>query len=566
MHQNVDSEAAPGNERHASYVKDVLDLREDETEEGLDERLRSEAKELGLDSALWMPFDMKPPSKKPASSDISRRSQESFASHSTGLMSTFSDTSRDQQAARGPYRASLSFRDYDAFVARGRRDGRNSVSFSPPTTPSQSMLSLALSSPESSPKRHFRRIRGLSMLRLGRNSSSTSLADSCPHCPHDAQSQRRAVHKLPCGHRLCTQALRCNINAAAKQQQHAVPSCCDIPIPGSLVEHVTTQAEQGALLSMLVQQNDELAVGGIGGPMIAPVSSHVLAQESKLDERQPAPQQMPEHLELKQIKQDQAEQLARLLTWTSQQESLLATQHRLLREQIKAIHATALEELEDAHGAAMAEAEDKQVKAEGDMRDAHEREKRDNATALKHMEAYCAGTYSSGELHNRPVTAQDVAELEKTRRTREQMDAKHESAINILRGEQSRRIRMRGQRQEREEQELRRAQRKEDLDLERTCGQEEVQLASEVVEKREQLRHRWQLQTAIVAKKLQVAIAPLPAPVLPNELQIPLVEEWQLIQSDEHATLPGAAETTRYETTKNGFTGIAMHATSGYAV
>lgn len=52
--------------------------------------------------------------------------------------------------------------------------------------------------------------------------------------------------------------------------------------------------------------------------------------------------------------------------------------------------------------------------------------------------------------HDRPITDQDRKELEKTQRMRDQMDARHQSAINVLRGEQSRRIRARAQRQEKE--------------------------------------------------------------------------------------------------------------------
>ncbi|KAK3625218.1 hypothetical protein LTR22_023637, partial [Elasticomyces elasticus] len=179
----------------------------------------------------------------------------------------------------------------------------------------------------------------------------------------------------------------------------------------------------------------------------------------------------------------------------------LETQQTLLREQIKTMNESSLEALEDANILAMAEAEDKQVHAEADMRNHHDREIKDNATALKHMEAYCAGRYSSGEPHNRPVTAQDLAELEKTKRSRESMDARHDNAINVLRGEQSRRIRLRAQRQERELQELRRVQRKEELEQERLFTQEIADLEREVGERRTRLQKRWQLETAIATKQ-----------------------------------------------------------------
>lgn len=193
-----------------AFLRDVLCLPEGESEEQMDEKLQSEAKELGIDIDALFVTPTKPQSTRTFSSEVPRRSEsiDSRASQSTGLTSNFSEVSRDPQYGKGRQlsRVSLSFRDYDNFMARGRPDGRNSMSFSPPTTPARSTFSLPLSSPSSSPKRHFRRIRGLSMLRLNRASTSSLDLDKCPHCPPDLISQRRAVHKLPCGHRLCTES------------------------------------------------------------------------------------------------------------------------------------------------------------------------------------------------------------------------------------------------------------------------------------------------------------------------------------------------------------------------
>ena len=171
---------------------------------------------------------------------------------------------------------------------------------------------------------------------------------------------------------------------------------------------------------------------------------------------------------------------------------------------MKAYHESREEELMLHHGNAMSEAEDKQVKAEADMREAHEQEKRDNATALKHMEAYCAGTYSTGEAHSRTVTDQDRAELEKAKRTRDAMDPKHESAINVLRGEQGRRMRLRQQRQDKEVQELRRALRKEELELERACTSGAHRFEDFAAEKQRRVRARRDLQHAIFVKKVEL--------------------------------------------------------------
>ncbi|KAK1060108.1 hypothetical protein LTR74_012127 [Friedmanniomyces endolithicus] len=546
--QDMDGNAHAGSTRQASYLREVLRLEQDETEDGLENTARA----LGLDVATLTSLEMASHSGRPVPSDTSRMSQESVgsrASQSTGFMSTFSDASREhhhQPAARAAYSSSLSGRDYDAFVNRGAPHGRESVSFSPPSTPSQSTRSLALSSPPTSPKRHFRRIRGLSMLRLGRIGSNTSLVDTCPHCLQDLRSQQRAVHKLPCGHRLCTQALRGNINASSGKPGKALPTCCSVPIPDSLVKYVISQADMQKTEPQRVEAAVVCSIKDVCVPLpdkkdsVAHIEPIVVPQEqSEAHQLQRPVEKQSEQLELKQLRDDQAAQLDRFVAWTSKQKAELEAQQALLREQLKAGHSTALEELEDAHNAAMAEAEDKQVKAEADMRTFHDREKRDNVTALKHMEAYCAGKYSSGEPHNRLVTAQDHIELDKTKRARERMDGRHESAINVLRGEQSRRMRLRAQRQEKEEQELRRVQRKEELELERAFGQEMAELELEIPERRQRLDGRWRLQAAVMTKQLAVA------PVFFAGEGKGAALAWQVEILDDNSVALGAAEEVR---------------------
>jgi hypothetical protein len=497
-----------------SFLRDVLRLVEDENEEQMDEKLQYEARELGVDiDALFF----RPQSTRTFSSEPPRRSEsiDSRASQSTGLTSNFSEISRDVQYGKGRQlsRASLSFRDYDNFMARGRPNGRHSISFSPPTTPARSTFSLPLSSPSSSPKRNFRRIRGLSMLKLSRAGSSSSDNDSCPHCPQDALSQRRAVHKLPCGHRLCTQALRDTIRAGTASMTGAVPSCCSIPIPGEMVEHVMTQEEQTELLDKLEQWDEAASIAFSvasekrysAQPRGPGIISRTVSMESKVDSMAPRAKTdtaiWNERADFRQLHTEQTELLERFIVWIDRQRTELKSKHDQLRNTMRTHHESAADDLLEHHESAMAEAEDKQVKAEADMRETHLQEVRDNATALKHMESYCEGTYSTGEPHNRTITDQDRAELEKTRRIRDSLDAKHSSAINVLRGEQGRRMKLRAQRQEREVQELKRAQRREELELERACTNETHRFDESVAEKRKRMRVRRDLQAAILTKR-----------------------------------------------------------------
>lgn len=106
------------------------------------------------------------------------------------------------------------------------------------------------------------------------------------------------------------------------------------------------------------------------------------------------------------------------------------------------------------HAVNIASVEDKHVRDEMDLLAVQETERRNTAIALRHMEAFCRGESTSGEPHKRVVSEQDRMELAKTKYRAEQMERKHEGEINVLRGEQARRMSLRIQKQETEKQQL----------------------------------------------------------------------------------------------------------------
>lgn len=508
LSSTIEERPLPLHQLEASYARDVLGLDYGESEDALDEKLRILAEELGLHAeALRLSAEsVKAPSTNTVGSSNAVRRSESIgsrASRSTGL-TNFSDFSRDH---RGKTRASLSFRDYDSFLSRGSlSERRDSLTFTPPLTPSQSTLSLALSSPpDASPRKHFRKLRGLNKLRLNKSDSDTSLPlDGCPHCPQNPFSQRRAIHRLPCGHKLCTQALRNTIIAGTQGPLGTIPSCCAIPIPGRLFEQVMTHEEQNSLLDRLEQWDEAASTHIVSHPEISNTHNHQVPGNVTPHEQdlRPKPHDLDTIIPLPGFPAHRANQQAqrdRFLTWSMHFHTALDTYRTSARSMLHTRHTVAIEDLRDAHATSLAEAEDKQVQAEADLLATHEREHRDLGIALKHMEAYCAGTLGSGEPHGRTVTEQDRGELDKTRRAKEAMVSKHEGAIRVLRGEQSRRLKGRVARQEREIASLERAQRAEAADMERSF---EATEGLDVV-KREVLSRRWELQDAVFLRQLE---------------------------------------------------------------
>lgn len=151
----------------------------------------------------------------------------------------------------------------------------------------------------------------------------------------------------------------------------------------------------------------------------------------------------------------------------------------------------------------LSQVEDKHVRDEMDLRACQDTETRNTAIALRHMEAFCRGESASGEQHRRLISDQDRRELAKTIHRADQMDKKHEGEINVLRGEQARRMAQRIHRQELDVHQLENRQRRE---LEAVQDQYEgalLELKDEVQRMRERLHRWWQLQVEIWRKGLE---------------------------------------------------------------
>jgi hypothetical protein len=312
--------------------------------------------------------------------------------------------------------------------------------------------------------------------------------------------------------------LRNTIKVAIESETGAVPSCCGKPIPGSLVEKVMAPEEQHALLQKLEMWDGAVSIvesvsSSRRDSVAQPRSSLTMqSQPGRPSSETPSPEarktleMIMEREDYRLLRVGQAAQRDCFLAWVENERDAVNRKHEAAWEEMRQNHEHAVEELQDRHASAVAEAEDKQVKAEADLRDAHAHETRDTATALKHMEAYCAGTLRDGTPHHRTVTAQEILELDKTRRFRDQMDMRHASAINVLRGEQARRMRLRHQRQDRELHDLQRYHHAASRERQRACHGELVLLDETVAEKRRKLQWRWELQSGIFVKKIQAEL------------------------------------------------------------
>ncbi|KAG9520240.1 hypothetical protein KCV07_g4480, partial [Aureobasidium melanogenum] len=517
------------------FALEVLRLAEGQTGEAFEEDLRSQARNLNIDIALLESTSKSRESKATSSLTSSTHPRRSVSTGSQASHSTdFTDASRVSRecpnARTRPTRgrrssaASTSIKDYDSIVNHARYDFRRSsfnFAASPIISPSPSTFSLSSvwsRSRESSPKRHII-TRGLSRLRLKRTDSgdSTREKDDCPHCPQSGSRHRRTVHTLSCGHRYCTLALR-KIIKDSLNDENIPPTCCKRPIPGSLVASVMSQEEQDALMNMLVAWDDEATTTP---PTIheSEVTSHPTSfpksrsqsrspvcgaeQLQTLEEKRKNLEKAMEIPEFKHLRQEQERQRDSLVAWAGRKRQGIIDGYAVRKLQLLPYFDRQKDQLSEKQSAAIARIEDKHVLDEHEMREAHEVETRNNAIALKHMEAYCRGETTSGDRHERAITDRDLAELTKARRARDQMEAKHSGAISVLRGEQSRRISQRLVKQEEELAELEARQLKEIESLQRECDDMVRDWDDETQKRRAKLETWWNIEVEIWRKKLE---------------------------------------------------------------
>lgn len=138
---------------------------------------------------------------------------------------------------------------------------------------------------------------------------------------------------------------------------------------------------------------------------------------------------------------------------------------------------------------------------EHDLRNTHDTETQNVATALKHMEAYCAGPNPVNSDIIYTVTDDDRNKLECQRTVQTKLPAKQESAINVLRAKQERDTKNKIQKQKAELQQL-------DADYEKERHAQELQYAKDcsqleavIQARRSRIDCRWNLKLEIFRKQ-----------------------------------------------------------------
>jgi hypothetical protein len=281
---------------------------------------------------------------------------------------------------------------------------------------------------------------------------------------------------------------------------------------------VISQEEQDTLMNMLVAWDDEATTTPLtiheseitSHPTSYPKSRSQSRSPVRGAEENTLAEDKKKNLEramdipdFRLLRQEQERQRDSLVSWAGRKRQGVIDGYAVRKLQLLPYFDRQKDQLAEKQSTAIARIEDKHVLDEHEMREGHEVETRNNAIALKHMEAYCRGETTSGDLHDRTITDRDLAELTKARRARDQMEAKHSGAISVLRGEQSRRISQRLVKQEEELAELEARQVKEIGSLQRECDDMVRDWDDETHKRRSKLEKWWNIQLEIWRKKLE---------------------------------------------------------------
>ncbi|KAF2225256.1 hypothetical protein BDZ85DRAFT_90890 [Elsinoe ampelina] len=521
------------------FMRRILRLTGSEKESTYDFKLTQEATELGLavtPPPVPAPSTPQPHSRRPSVARDGRSvSIDSFASKSSrptsDLSKSWDRTSTGfnslQSYNRRGSATSSSSRSRDSVLSQPipiakQKQSRNS-SVPPTATPR-----LGRQSPESpqpsSPHKHL--IRGLTKLRLRRHDSdktsrkyrdrqeqkvgSKTDKDRCRHCSQSLPQEN--LHRLSCGHTYCTDALYYLGELAATKEPKVQPKCCGQTIPKALLDLAQSRKARSLAstnpawaTSMHRQLSDQASRSSVTPEPIETVRESSESDEGLLSETLTIASinlakalRIPEYALLRT---KHTQQRNRLLRWDTQHRTELLSGSEQRRAAVVQEFDRLQEEMLDKQASTVATVEDMHVSAEADLREAQETERKNTQTALRHMEAYCRGESANGQPHGRTISDQDRLELAKAQRLRDNIDIRHESAINVLRGEQNHRMRLRLQRHDQEAAQLQRRRERELDRVQRDLNDELGEWTTEMQRKKAVLERWWDIETQICLKK-----------------------------------------------------------------
>ncbi|KAI1495442.1 hypothetical protein F5X99DRAFT_422916 [Biscogniauxia marginata] len=243
------------------------------------------------------------------------------------------------------------------------------------------------------------------------------------------------------------------------------------------------------------------------------------AEEKEAAEKLEAEERTKNSKEFQALREEQANELGRFLTFERKTKWLMWTRHSQQKLALVEKHAGAIDKMKERHAKTSANLEDRQVAAEMELRATLEQSERNVRIRLKHMEAYCdgLGQNPNSDMPTRVVTERDLRELGQQYNLEKNMKQLHQAKINVMRDRQTKALEDLLERQETEMNKLVEKNTKEMESLETEFADEEDALAA-TFSRRKAVREKcWKLQMEIMQKELESERGVRYAPMAPIE-------------------------------------------------
>ena len=204
-----------------------------------------------------------------------------------------------------------------------------------------------------------------------------------------------------------------------------------------------------------------------------------------------------------ELQEKRKQEYNRFMRFHERERDGLKERHNEHREKHAAIFEDGIAEIRESMPTSTAVFEDEHVAAEMELIRNQTLEKRTASIALRYKEGYCAGHDPDGT--GRVVTQQDRTELDRQRMFCDSLDQRHEAAINVLRAQQVRQLRMETEKLERQITILGRRRDRELKELEQAFDVERRELDKVIAARLERLLLRWHLMDLIFKKQQEMA-------------------------------------------------------------
>ncbi|EKG11643.1 hypothetical protein MPH_11136 [Macrophomina phaseolina MS6] len=181
----------------------------------------------------------------------------------------------------------------------------------------------------------------------------------------------------------------------------------------------------------------------------------------------------------------------RIVTFEVKQKQLLQFWDKFSRTSLYGQYTVLMDRIQAKHSQETERLEDKQVKAEYALEQAHREERARSAAALKHMKAYCSGSSVPGSTKRRIVTEEDKRRLREQEKLHDELDKKHEAAMKMARARQEKEMKDLKHDHEQEQKELEKKYKEARLASRRTVQEVSRQLDEVIRTRRLRVVRRW---------------------------------------------------------------------------